>query len=175
MRIGNHNILITKGLKQKEDSICPVPVNHKVTDFDSLPWEACSVRRITLPLIPFLDGFERGPLFNLNYIIEVLPSGDYWHSPATLEFHGITDLNITLGNGDSGFQMAPSEFLIDGLKRELVQNQKVYLDRPYYHWDIQLSSSPQSSHLSFGAYGFTFLVEEPALSKPPHWAQEVRE
>lgn len=135
-------------------------------NFESRFWDSCSVWRV---MMPFSDPFGNqvgGLVLDMDYIIEVLPNGTYWHAPAMLEFHGITDLNINISSSNSGFQNAPSGFLVESLNRTLVLNQKVFFDKLYYSWTIHLISPPsQSGHLAFGAYGFTFRVGEPVLSK----------
>ncbi|BCM90218.1 hypothetical protein IAD21_02069 [Abditibacteriota bacterium] len=137
-------------------------------DFDSRFWESCSVWRITLPFgSPFEHKVDELVL-DLDYTVELLADGSYWHAPAVLEFHGVTDLNVNFFSGDSEFQNAPSGFLFEAISRQLIQPQKVFFDRPYYGWTLQLVAPPQSGQLAFGAYGFTFRVAEAIISKPHH-------
>ena len=82
-------------------------------------------------------------------------------APATLTFHGITDLKMHMDWGDSGFQTSHvGGTPILEIKRELVREQKVYFDRPYYQWRIQLASPHQKSFVSFGAWGFTMVLRK---------------
>ena len=54
---------------------------------------------------------------------------------------------------------------IGSVEREVIQDQKVHLDRPYYRWRIRLNW-PDSSEISFGAVGFTqTLRAEPVLTE----------
>ena len=143
-------------------------VQYTETDFETRFWENCSVWRITAPYgDPF--GKEAGELMlDLDYVIEALPGNTCWHAPATLEFHGITDLKINLAASDSGFQNGPSCLLIASIARTPVQNKQAYFDRQYYNWEIQFVSTPtESGRLSLGAYGFTFRVGEAVLSQNP--------
>ena len=56
--------------------------------------------------------------------------------------------------------MLPSIARID---RDPIQDQRVFLDRPYYRWCIRLNGTPDGE-ISFGAYGFTqTLRREPVL------------
>ena len=85
-------------------------------------------------------------------------------APATLVFHGVTDPKIDIDWGRSGFQVALHPVSIGTVEREEIQNQKVYLDRPYYRWRIRLNW-PNESEIVFGAVGFTqTLRAEPVLT-----------
>ena len=115
---------------------------------------------------PFGDNVSE-LVFDVDYMMGALPDGRYRHAPATWTFHGITDLNMTFSSSDSGFQDAPSGFLIEDFTRELVRDQKVCLDRLYYSWALDLTAPPsQSARITWGSYGFTFEVGQPILDKP---------
>jgi hypothetical protein len=86
-------------------------------------------------------------------------------APATLVFHGVTDAKIDIDWGRSGFQAALHPVSIDQLERERMQNQKVYLDRPYYSWRMCLNWR-DGGLITFGAVGFTqTLRAEPILTE----------
>ena len=86
-------------------------------------------------------------------------------APATLIFHGVTDPKIDIDWGRSGFQASMHPVSIASVDRELVKDQKVYLDRPYYSWRIRLNW-PESSEVAFGAVGFTQTLRgEPVLTE----------
>jgi hypothetical protein len=94
-----------------------------------------------------------------------------WRSTSTsswnglAEWDGVTDPKIDIDWGRSGFQVSLQPASIGSVERELVLNQKVYLDRPYYSWKIRLNW-PESSGIAFGAAGFTqTLRAEPILSE----------
>jgi len=75
----------------------------------------------------------------------------------------VTDLVLKIDWGDTGNQVALHEMSIDRLQRELLPDQKVFLDRLYYRWTIRLNW-PAAGEISFGAVGFTqTLLAEPIL------------
>jgi hypothetical protein len=85
-----------------------------------------------------------------------------WRSNPRLPW--VTDPKIDIDWGRSGLQVSLHPASIDSIERELLRNQKVYLDRPYYRWSIRLNW-PESSEIAFGAVGFTqTLRAEPVLS-----------
>jgi len=66
--------------------------------------------------------------------------------------------------GDSGFQVALAHPCIHAITREVVQDQKVCLDRVYYKWTIRFNF-PADGRIAFGASGFTQrLRAKPVLS-----------
>ncbi len=83
--------------------------------------------------------------FIVEWICGVGGGGHFRVAPATLVFHGITDLKIDIDWGRSGFQAALHPASIDHVERELIHDQKVFLDRPYYNWRIRLPSAPWAS------------------------------
>lgn len=111
-------------------------------------------------------------LLDLDYIVEWVPDREsasgmsFRVAPATLAFHGVTDLSIKVDWEYSGFQVALHEMSIDRIFRDAIRDQKVYLDRPYYAWHIRLNW-PAAGEIRFGAVGFTqTLRSEPILT--PH-------
>ena len=129
-------------------------------DFESLSWHDNNVYGFALRT----GDPERGDWtcdfeLDIDYIAEwVLDDPDGWRfrvAPATLAFHGITDLRIQVDWGSSGFAASPPNLAsIDGIEREPIADQRVFLDRPYYRWRIALNS-PRSGEIRFGAVGFT--------------------
>ena len=84
-------------------------------------------------------------------------------APATLVFHGVTDLKIAIDWGDSGDRTALQEASIAGITREPVPDQEGYPVRAHYRWRIALNG-PQGGEIAFGARGFTqTLRAEPVL------------
>jgi hypothetical protein len=75
-------------------------------------------------------------------------------APATLVFHGVTDLKIAIDWGDSGDRTALHDISIDGITREPVPDQEGYPAREHFRWRISLNW-PQGSAITFGAHGFT--------------------
>lgn len=81
---------------------------------------------------------------------------------------------IDIDWGNSGHQVALYQIVIASVERELIQDQKVHLDRPYYAWKIRLNS-PDSGEISFGALGFTqTLRSEPVLTEEQHLSLKER-
>jgi hypothetical protein len=94
---------------------------------------------------------------------------DEWITPCTrpswkvasadLTFHGVTGLDLSMNWDDKRYQTSRAGDWILDVTREAVQEQLVYLDRPYYVWRFAFA---MNSRLSFGAYGFTLkLRQEP--------------
>jgi hypothetical protein len=84
-------------------------------------------------------------------------------APATLVFHGITDLCVHVDWGDSGHRVSHPAPSIGRIERAPVADQKIFLDRPYWAWRIALNS-PAEGEIRFGAVGFTqTLRREPIL------------
>jgi hypothetical protein len=63
---------------------------------------------------------------------------------------------------------------IGQIVRELIKDQKVYLDRPYYRWRIALNW-PAGGEIAFGAVGFTqTLLVDPIVSERQHLSLKER-
>jgi len=88
--------------------------------------------------------------------------------------NGVTDPKIDIDWGRSGFQVALHPASIATIERELIREQKVYLDRPYYRWRIGLNW-PDASEITFGAVGFTqTLRAEPVLTEKQYLSLKER-
>jgi hypothetical protein len=139
-------------------------------DFERLSWHDCHIWRLELRTgDPDQNDWTSDLAIDLDFITECLCGTDgcceYRVAPATLVFHGVTDLRIKIDWGESGFRMSLHEASIDGIDRELVRDQKVYLDRPYWSWRIRLNW-PAGGEIAFGAVGFSqTLRAEPVLSR----------
>lgn len=128
-------------------------------DFDRLSWHDCHIWAFELRTGDPDEGDWRSELvLDIDFIVDWLcgaeGGGQFRVAPATLVFRGVTDLSINIDWGDSAFQVSLHEVSIDRIERELVRDQKVYLDRPYYSWRIRLNW-PESGEIAFGAVGFT--------------------
>lgn len=111
-------------------------------------------------------------MLDIDFIVEWLcgieGGAQFRVAPAKLVFHGVTDLRITIDWGDTGFRVAFHGVSIHRIERERVVAQKVYLDRPYYSWRIQLNW-PETGEIAFGAVGFTqTLLSVPMLTDKQH-------
>ena len=147
------------------------------SNFDQLSWHDCHIWGLELRAGDPEEGDWTSDLvLHIDFIVEWLcgveGGGQFRVAPATLVFHGVTDLCISIDWGDSGFRSALHEVSIDRIERERVPEQKVYLDRPYYSWRIQLNW-PKSGLIALGAVGFTqtlrtepMLMDQQSLSPP---------
>jgi hypothetical protein len=138
--------------------------------FDELSWHDCHLVGFAIRAGDADEGDWTSDLvLDLDFIVEwmcgVEGPGQFRIAPATLIFHGVTDLRLHIDWGHSGFQAALHEIAIDRIEREVIHDQKVYLDRPYYRWTIRLNW-PKTGDISFGAVGFTqTLLAEPVRTK----------
>jgi len=139
------------------------------TDFDCLSWHDCCIWAVEFRAGDPLEGDWTSDLaldidFIVEWICDVNGRCQFRVAPATLVFHGITDPKISIDWGRSGFRASIHPVSIHNVERELVENQKTHLDRPYYRWTIRMNW-PDSSEIAFGAVGFTqTLRAEPVLT-----------
>ena len=149
------------------------------SDFDRLCWHDCHIWAIELRVGDTSNEDWTSDLaldidFIVDWICSVGGGGQFRVAPATLVFHGVTDPKIDIDWGRSGFQAALHPVSIGNLERERIQDQKVYLDRPYYSWTIRLNW-PNGGVISFGAVGFTqTLRAEPIVSENQHLSLSER-
>jgi hypothetical protein len=148
-------------------------------DFDDLSWHDCHVWGLSIGAgDPDRGDWTSDLSLDLDFIVEwicaVNQTFQFRVAPATLTFHGVTDLRIGVEWGDGGLQAAIHPISIDRIAREPVEQQKVFLDRPYYRWRI-VSNWPAGGEIVFGAVGFTQrLRAEPALSARQHLSRHER-
>jgi hypothetical protein len=145
-------------------------VTQTEADFEQMSWHDCHIWRIEFRVgEPEEDDWTSDLMLGLDFILEWLCGVDgsarFKIAPATLVFHGVTDPKIAIGWGDTDLQAAIHDVSIGRVKRDQVQNQKVYLDRPYFRWTIELNW-PKDGRISFGAVGYTqTLLSEPIISE----------
>jgi hypothetical protein len=130
---------------------------HTEADFERLSWHDCHVWGLELRAgDPDAGDWISDLALDIDFIGEwicgVAGDGQFRVAPAELVFHGVTDLKIGVDWGASGGQIALHPMSIDRIERERVQEQRVYLDRPYFRWGIRLNW-PAGSELTFGAVG----------------------
>jgi hypothetical protein len=153
---------------------------HTEADFERLSWHDCHIWGIGFSVGDADDGDWTSDLvLEIDFITEWLCSVDgqyrFQVAPATLVFHGVTDPRIGIDWGDSGLQVALHGVSIDRISREQIQHQKVFLDRPYYRWAVELSW-PAGGAITFGAVGFTqTLLAEPILCERQHLSRRERQ
>jgi hypothetical protein len=137
--------------------------------FERLSWHDCHVWGLTIGAgEPDTGDWTSDLMLDLDFIVEWICGVDgvfqFRVAPATLTFHGVTDLRVGVVWGDGAAQTAVHPVSIDRIERERVELQKVYLDRPYYRWRI-VANWPAGGEITFGAVGFTQrLRREPTLS-----------
>jgi len=139
-------------------------------DFDKLSWHDCRIWGLEFHSGDSdEDDWTSDLILDIDFITEwvcgIEPGSTKFRvAPATLAFHGVTDLKINIESDHIGYQVALSEVSIDRISREQIQNQKVFFDRPYYKWTVRLNS-PKQGEIVFGAVGFTqTLRAEPLLT-----------
>ena len=145
-------------------------MSYTETDFERLSWHDCHIWAIELRAgDPDEKDWTSDLALDIDFITEwicgVGGGAQFRVAPATLVFHGVTDPKIAIDWGRSGFQAALHPASIATIERDLIREQKVYLDRAYYRWRIGLNW-PDASEITFGAVGFTqTLRAEPVLTE----------
>jgi hypothetical protein len=148
-------------------------------EFDELSWHDCHLVGFEVRAGDVDEGDWTSDLvLDLDFIVEwicgVDGPGQFRVAPATLVFHGVTDLRFDIDWGRSGFQLSLHEISIDRIERQAIRDQKVHLDRPYYTWTIRLNW-PKSGEISFGAVGFTqTLLAEPVRTEKQWLSRQER-
>jgi hypothetical protein len=128
-------------------------------DYEKLSWHDCHIWGFELRAgDPGAGDWTSEIAFDIDYIVQWV-RGDgggfqFRLAPATLVFHGVTDPKVDINWGRAGHQAAVQPASIGSLEREPHAQQRVYLDRPYFRWTIQLNW-PAPSEIAFGAIGFT--------------------
>jgi len=140
------------------------------TEFESVSWHDCHIWGIEFQVgDPDEGDFTCDLVFSIDFITEWICGTDrrarFRVAPAKLAFHGVTDPRIAISSVNGGYQVAPEQVVINRISRERIADQKVYLDRPYFRWLIELHP-PVEGAIEFGAVGFTqTLLTEPILSE----------
>ncbi|HSD10500.1 MAG TPA: hypothetical protein VLF14_05930 [Candidatus Binatia bacterium] len=137
-------------------------------DFAGLSWHDNHIHAIALRVgEPAAGDWTSDLVLDIDHILEwVREEGGRMRfriAPAKLVFHGVTDRRIHIDDGSSGLQVAHGLPSIHRIEREPIADQKVFLDRPYYRWRVELNA-PRDGEITFGAVGFTQMLEsEPVL------------
>jgi hypothetical protein len=138
-------------------------------DFDPFCWHDDPVYGLALRLgDPAANDWRSDLVLDIDHIVEWVRIEDrirFRIAPATLVFHGVSDLRIDVDWGMRGWQVAPSLPTIDHIERERIGEgeQRIFLDRPYYAWRVAFAS-PTGGSTSFGAVGFDLtLRREPTV------------
>jgi hypothetical protein len=148
-------------------------------DFEALSWHDCHIWAVEFRVgNTDEDDWTSDLVLDIDFIVEWIRAtnggGRFRVAPATLVFRGVTDLKIDIDWGSSGFQTSLHPISIGSIERELVREQKVHLDRPYYRWRIRLNW-PGSGEIAFGAVGFNQAFRaEPVLTENQSLSLSVR-
>ena len=90
-------------------------------DFDRYAWHDDPVYGLALRLgEPAADDWRSDLVLDLDHIVEWVRDGDavrFRVAPATLVFHGVSDLRVDIDWGMRGWQVAPSPPTIDQIDR----------------------------------------------------------
>jgi hypothetical protein len=147
-------------------------------EFDDLSWHDCHLWAVRFDVgDPDENDWTNDLVLDLDFIVEwQCPNPTRFGfrvAPAQLVFHGVTDPRISINWGTSGFQNVLHPVSIDCIYREQVQDQKVYLDRPYFSWRIAFNWP--EGEIVFGAVGFTqSLLAEPVILETQYLPRSVR-
>lgn len=101
-------------------------VTQTEADFEQMSWHDCHVWRIEFRVgEPDEDDWTSDLVLGLDFITQWLCGDDrncsFKIAPANLVFHGVTDPQIAIRWGDSGFQTAIHHACIDQITREAVR------------------------------------------------------
>lgn len=134
-------------------------VPDPVSDFESLSWHDDTLYGLRFDVGDSFQGDWHSDLvLDIDHIVEWVrgESGGmrFRVAPATLVFHGVTDLKIDMDWGDSGERTALNEAAIAEITRQRLPDQDGYPPREHYRWRIALNSPPGGA-IGFGASGFT--------------------
>jgi hypothetical protein len=137
-------------------------------DLDQLSWHDNTIYGFRFDVGDSFQGDWHADLvLDIDHIVEWICAPDggarFRVAPATLTFHGVTDLRIAIDWGDSSHRNALHDLSIGAITREPVPNQEGYPERLYFRWRIGLNW-PKGAEIGFGASGFTQkLRAEPVL------------
>jgi hypothetical protein len=142
-------------------------------DFAKLSWHDCHVWGIEFLVgDPDEDDWTSELVLNIDYIVEWICGVDriasFRIAPARLKFLDVTDPRVAIDWGGHTFQTMIHHVIIQKIMRERIVDQKVFPDRPYYRWVIELDSLTKGK-IEFGAAGFSqTLLAEPVHSNRQH-------
>jgi hypothetical protein len=129
------------------------------SEYDGLRWHDNTIYAFHLDAADPDRGVWRSDLvLDIDHIVEWICGIDgrakFRVAPATLVFHDVTDLRITIDFGTNAFRRTLNELSIGAITREPVRAQGAAGPFPYFLWRIDLNL-PQGGEIAFGASGFT--------------------
>jgi hypothetical protein len=114
-----------------------------------------------------IEDWRSDLVFDIDHILKwASPAQGQSHfevAPATLIFHHVGDLRISVDCGDTGGQVALHGWSIDCITREVLADQKVCLDRPFFRWRVSLNW-PKDGAIEFAGSGFTQVLRATPIS-----------
>jgi hypothetical protein len=135
-------------------------------DFEELSWHDNEIHGLALRVgDPEKNDWRSDLVLDIDYIAEWVRDGEgmkFLMAPATLTFHGVTDLSVDLRNGFEGQQISLVLPSIAAIERVPIESQRVFLDRPYHRWRIRFNGTPDGE-IAFGAVGFTQILRREAV------------
>lgn len=97
-------------------------------------------------------------VLDIDHIVEWICGTDggvqFVVAPATLVFHDVTDLRISVDFGDGGHRQTINELSIAQIVKEPIEIPPNPGAGPYFAWAIELNW-PQGGEIAFGATGFS--------------------
>ncbi len=147
-------------------------------EYDQLSWHDNEIYGFEFRVgDPASGDWSSDLVFDIDFIVEWVRRADgmrFLISPATLVFHGVTDLVIDIRSGTTGNQVGLTLPSIAAIEREPVAEQKVFMDQAYYRWRVRLNGYPHGEFV-FGAAGFTqALRRDPVLCEQQRLASWLR-
>jgi len=142
------------------------------TDFEKLCWHDNAIHGFKIREGD--DGCSGELDLDIDYILEWLPPEDnrfkFRISPATLTFHDVTDLVISVDYASSTASLQP--MTIQEIKKEAKLYPNGYSS---FTWEIEMNW-PKDSFLKFVSRGFTqTLRKEPVVSEGQYLSASERE
>ena len=137
-------------------------------EYDAHAWHDDTLHGLRLAVgDPDAEDWRADLVLDIDHITAWEPGEDgrvrFRVAPATLTFHDVTDLRLTVDWGDSGHRTALHACAIDRIERARIVDQKICLDRAYWRFRIVLAW-PESGEISFGASALALeLRAEPIL------------
>jgi len=155
------------------------PGTQTEADFEQMSWHDCRLWKIEFEIGDFdEDDWTADLSIGLDYILGGVCGIDVEYAvtvaPAALVFHSVTDPKIAIDWGNSNHQVTIHDVIMGEIRRSPVEKQYVHLDKPYYHWTIEIVW-PEGGTITFGALGYTqTLLAEPVTQAKSYFSLSER-
>ncbi|NNF29060.1 MAG: hypothetical protein HKN73_17685 [Gemmatimonadetes bacterium] len=138
-----------------------------MTEYDSYRFHDNQIHGIAFRAAdPDLGDWTSDLILDIDHVLEWVRDGDriqFRVQPATLTFHGVTDLRLRLDGTVDGHSIGVALPWILEIERDHPLEPPRDPGRPAYAWRIVLASTPDGE-ISFGSWGYTLeLRGEPVL------------